>query len=595
MALKLPPISSKPSTGIRQTDGKYEIYNSDTGIALESGIENVQSALAKQNQITIGSTPSLSGRPDLYAIEPTAQEKAQMQPIVPQAGMAPVMPQVASGAQLQQIAAGTLPTYAAEQIKPQIPTNFADAARLLTGQAQKDGKEEMYGDTSSKSFDNQLLIQQGLLYKQLFGESLTPAELRVLSPSQQAAVREGNQNAIKAELSGIGSVVAGREEKRKEEETKKEKEFERAKTTLDIYSKLNLWDKISPSESASLEQTLGLAPGTLVGVKTPEKIETQVVTAGGRALLIDKNTGKTIKDLGISESLKGGLNIIKIDGKDYQVDESGNLSVPQVPTAPTSEKVEKATEIIGIIEGLIADKSLGAAVGPISSKLPTLRGGTSDFEQKYDNFIAKLSLENLNLLKGPMSDKDLLFIKDASAALSLKMSEKGFKAGLEEIKKKFENIKSKAEPSSNISPEEIEQLKKDFPGKSEEEIRKELSYGKVNSPIGTGARTDRHNNPTAFTTDIAKQAGLKLGVDYEKGDSFGNGKFNTAKIIGDPIDKTIDVINKVGFQTSSGSPRWSYIDMPKSQWDQMDYGEKKHIIGSMYQQEGGNQLSQLFA
>lgn len=69
---------------------------------------------------------------------------------------------------------------------------------------------------------------------------------------------------------------------------------------------------------------------------------------------------------------------------------------------------------------------------------------------------------------------------------------------------------------------------------------------------GEGMRTDRHANPTAFTTDIAKQAGLKEGVDYTTGDVFGDkGQYNTAKLIGDPVDTTIKVIDKIGFKTQS--------------------------------------------
>ena len=108
-------------------------------------------------------------------------------------------------------------------------------------------------------------------------------------------------------------------------------------------------------------------------------------------------------------------------------------------------------------------------------------------------------------------------------------------------------------------------------------------------------RTDRHNNPTAFTTDIAKLAGLKEGVDYAVGDPFSGGKYYTATLLGDPIDTTIQVIDKIGFQTSSGKPRWDYINIPKSQWDNMSYEQKKQTIATMYKREGGTQLNQYFA
>ena len=110
-----------------------------------------------------------------------------------------------------------------------------------------------------------------------------------------------------------------------------------------------------------------------------------------------------------------------------------------------------------------------------------------------------------------------------------------------------------------------------------------------NAPSGkSGFRTDRHNNPTAFTTDIAKQAGLKEGVDYVNGDPFPNGKGVTAKLLGDPIDTSIKVIDNIGFYTKSGAQRWSHTAIPKSQWDNMDYNEKRNVIAKMYKNEGGS-------
>lgn len=118
----------------------------------------------------------------------------------------------------------------------------------------------------------------------------------------------------------------------------------------------------------------------------------------------------------------------------------------------------------------------------------------------------------------------------------------------------------------------------------------------TSTPSGTGFRTDRHNNPTAFTTDVARAAGLRLGVDYAIGDPFpNNASLKTAKLIGDPIATTIKVIDNIGFQTASGKPRWDYISIPKSQWNALSYDQKKQIIARMYQHEGGNQLSGIFA
>lgn len=111
------------------------------------------------------------------------------------------------------------------------------------------------------------------------------------------------------------------------------------------------------------------------------------------------------------------------------------------------------------------------------------------------------------------------------------------------------------------------------------------------TPGSSGMRTDRHNNPTAFTTDIARQAGLVEGRDYTVGDPFpDNPNLRTATLIGDPVDQTIKVIDKIGFYTQGGAPRWTYIaQIPEHRnWKNLSRAQKREVISKMYQREGGN-------
>ena len=107
------------------------------------------------------------------------------------------------------------------------------------------------------------------------------------------------------------------------------------------------------------------------------------------------------------------------------------------------------------------------------------------------------------------------------------------------------------------------------------------------APTG-GFRTDRHNNPTAFTSDIAKQAGLVEGVDYTVGDKFPDSNLTTARLLKDPIDTTIKVIDSIGFYTQSGQPRWTHTAMSETEWNKLSYDQKSQVIKNMYQKEGGS-------
>lgn len=109
-------------------------------------------------------------------------------------------------------------------------------------------------------------------------------------------------------------------------------------------------------------------------------------------------------------------------------------------------------------------------------------------------------------------------------------------------------------------------------------------------------RTDRNNNPTAFITLLAQEAGLVLGTDYTQGDPFtvGTETFYTAKLLGDPIAITIKVIDKCGFFTPTGQVRWTYITLEYALWKELSSNQKKMIIGIMYMAEGGTTMKGLF-
>lgn len=108
-------------------------------------------------------------------------------------------------------------------------------------------------------------------------------------------------------------------------------------------------------------------------------------------------------------------------------------------------------------------------------------------------------------------------------------------------------------------------------------------------------RTDTHRNPTAFTTDVAKEAGLTEGTDYTQGDPFtvATHIYYTARLIGDPISVTIRVIDAIGYYSKWGN-RWTYIALPKFIWMSLTADEKRDVIGFHYLHEGGTTMRGLF-
>lgn len=284
-------------------------------------------------------------------------------------------------------------------------------------------------------------------------------------------------------------------------------------------------------------------------------------------------------------------DIKTINGQSMIWDAASGIYKPApVSQAVDQAKVQKAQDVLSLATELLnSGDTLGNAVGPVSSWLPTFRGKSADFEAKTNRLKSLLTLENLGVLKGAISDRDMEVLSSAASALSLGMSEQGFKNELQNIINKMSGVISGGNnQQSQQGGDALDSILDEYAPRANAPAQ--------TSGVKTGMRTDRHNNPTAMTTDVARTAGLKEGVDYVLGDPFPNNpNLRTAVLLGDPVATTIKAIDSMGFYTQSGKPRWDYISMPKSKWDSLSYDQKRQVIGQMYQREGGTALKSLFA
>ena len=107
-------------------------------------------------------------------------------------------------------------------------------------------------------------------------------------------------------------------------------------------------------------------------------------------------------------------------------------------------------------------------------------------------------------------------------------------------------------------------------------------------------RTERNNNPTAMTTDVAKSLGAVEWVDYIQWDSFKSGNWATlytARLLWDPVETTIRIFDNAAskwipiFYTQKWAQRWSHTAMSNEQWMSLSKEKKKEIIAAMLQRE----------
>jgi len=286
------------------------------------------------------------------------------------------------------------------------------------------------------------------------------------------------------------------------------------------------------------------------------------------------------------------------------------------------------TTVDGLIE--ILDRSPGIAGR--SADVPLFDFMRSDdfrnFEGQLDTLKANIAFGVLTAMReasktggalGQVSDKELIFLQSKLGSLKMGQTPAQLRAQLVQIKESVQRWKTaaveEAGGSVTASIQRDPNVEAAFevlgrePTKSElEEILQQSISPEVFSDMmglapsqgvsvsTSGMRTDRHNNPTAFTTDVARTAGLVEGVDYVVGDAFPNNpNLKTARLLGDPIATTIKAIDNMGFYTQGGQPRWNHTAISDSKWNSMSYAEKKNVIKGMYQKEGGKDLMSKFA
>lgn len=243
------------------------VYGSGTGDTSEA---KLSSALALQTQLASGGTPTVAGRPDLYALAPTAAEGTPQ--AITGANGKPVMPTVATPEQLAEQRAGTLTSFnkatggvppapatatpVAPTAPPQPPTNFADAMQATLKAGANAKKDELLG--APDSYDNQILRQKAAMMSKMFGQDLTPDDLKWLTPAQSGAVLSGDEKLIKSELAALNTITTGRKSMRDEADAKARQAEKDSFTRLSTLKDLGLLGTLSPEAAQKLSEQTGL-------------------------------------------------------------------------------------------------------------------------------------------------------------------------------------------------------------------------------------------------------------------------------------------------------------------------------------------------
>lgn len=411
---------------------------------------------------------------------------------------------------------------------------------------------------------------------------------------------------------------------------------------------------------------ISVAPGTtLVDPATGKTIysaaakpDTSVVDVNGHKVLIDNNTGNTIKDLGSSGSGTTAADDALVGSQIHSVngtDAKGNaFTQPFINLSDFPDAASKKTAMAyGAANGIpVLNPAEGEKMVSIDNaytNIDKIAGGMKGLvantpglnltEGLWNSITGKLGnagvasfnawrtavINNVQALAGGSGSG--LRINQAEIDTALKNDLPNIQglgadtmasaqAKLDRLKDQLDSWrltildKGNANVGNTGGGQIIEYNGKQYQTDKDGNFdpNSPLSKGGGGTPTATGMRTDRNNNPTAMTTAVAKSLGLVEGVDYQNTkDTFGGGQFATAKLLGNPVQTTIKGLDlaasrsaadkaKSGgaFATASGGKRWSYATPTDQQWLAMTPAQKVAAVQKMYHQEGGTQLASAF-
>lgn len=206
-----------------------------------------------------------------------------------------------------------------------------------------------------------------------------------------------------------------------------------------------------------------------------------------------------------------------------QMLDAGTITLDKVPQdilgymntqgyVPTEQKasIDKSRSLLSNINDFLGAGST-SAVGPGIQKI---FGATGSFfglgsyaerKQQVDNIRALMTLDNLGLMKGVLSDSDIKIIKDASSRLNPDMKEDAFRKELNNIAGILQDklLNSPAVPIEEKGSILTDKIQRENPDYTLEEVKEAVrtvlptyqTFKSAGNASASGNRPQRNNNP----------------------------------------------------------------------------------------------------
>ncbi|KZR10493.1 phage DNA ejection protein [Klebsiella aerogenes] len=132
-----------------------------------------------------------------------------------------------------------------------------------------------------------------------------------------------------------------------------------------------------------------------------------------------------------------------------------NQQVMQEKQQQKKMSLDYAAEAASLAREIASDSSLGDITGSISSRVPTFYDSSQDLINKANRLQSLLTQDNLKLMNGVLTDRDITFLGNIASGLNI--TENGIKGSKDGVQKRLNAIASKLDDklsASGYSPQQ---------------------------------------------------------------------------------------------------------------------------------------------
>jgi len=179
-------------------------------------------------------------------------------------------------------------------------------------------------------------------------------------------------------------------------------------------------------------------------------------------------------------AISNGTTQLKDVPKELQTSVVSLMNQSGVVDPTTKAKTQSDLSLADNLFELINDPALGASTGFLGSRLPslkTLTGATTDFKRAFEQVKGALTVGNLGLMSGVLSETDIKILADEATKLNLDLSKDEF---IKEAKNLHSLYVSKIieKPFVDVQTKKqvlTDKILLDDPNKSDEEVAEEVN------------------------------------------------------------------------------------------------------------------------